>query len=1311
MRFHRILCAFIAASLFSTAFAGMHVLAAAEHDTEDVKVFYSFDSALEFSTSCAKRSDTGSIYHKDAMEIFPIENTVSASKKFSELEKGVKTTVSFDFMAKQTDHIFRMALHDGTKVYSSVYWDHAGRLLCSLNGAEPTGITATNTYSQQQTLVPYDANRWHNLSMVINPAGIYTTIDYYYDGTNIGSCETSRSETGDLDALYITSTTAGYGIADSETLDYDGSEGLYIDNLRISQGEADFYATAADAEGFVKVEFSEQLSNKNDLEQLSLINTVTGEEAAIAEIINESRTLYIIPETGLVRGNEYILDIPENFVSAGGKELCNHVVYFSSTYGTNEGSWDIVEPYVFFADFENLPLGAAERNDAVWNTVIAASTVNGVSCEAVDGNQVVRFTNADGATYLRFESSGKWADDAAYDRVVVEMDVALTETKRSADILFLVNSKTVGQCFFDSYGRFVMVSGNSFDSEEDCADAYPENHIVYELSQEAGKVYKLCAKIDKQAKTIHYYIDGVQAGTAVWEEEIENPILSAVRVKANPALQDGRAIDFDNFTVAHTKSTETVSKMRLIARDGEQWGPGAQDVASTISGGLLEFSCAIDLSSVQPEDIVISDGMDTVPVTITEQGENFVQFQLDSFLKADTAYTISVSGIHAANGIPLGDYTADFKTSGEQSVVIEDFRLENAAGGNIMNITDIQEGTEVILKAEIVNSTDNAITVRPVLTEMTDGLLAQTAEAAVDVAAGGAEAVSISLTARTGENTAISAMLTDAEYKPLCQAIQLSNMVEPEDGDWTVVYNGRIASGKSGEQVFADILLPGRTRTEIASANPLDTVLAYRGQAVTDTDGSFTIRFKLKDDAEVEGDAVSGQYKVLFASAQGAEEDTLSFSNLNDAADLTEKINAAAAGDENTAVAAIQDIITNNPDALGIRADELEQMDTEMLAELVYAYIADTGALADAKSTISLFDQCTVILLTVNGKIDNLFDYAQALALDNSKIKRLYQMDFVDAALQQELTKEMSGKAIETVDDFYEALTEQFVLNAVEHPNGTENVKTVIKELCAEIGIDAAQAANAADSVYTKLAYRTFRSYSELAAAFNSAYSDAVRVPSGGNGGNGGNGTSSGGNQVLIPSGPDLTEEEITPIPESIFDDIDNVEWAKDAIISLAEKKIISGKGENKFCPNDNITREEFTKIIVSAFLPDAPAADISFADVAQDSWASPYIAKAYGAGIISGYSASYFGAKENITRQDMATILYRAALYRGIVFGTALDKRFTDEAAIPAYALEAVNTLYNAEVISGMSEAEFGGAGFATRAQAAKMVDELLKL
>jgi len=173
------------------------------------------------------------------------------------------------------------------------------------------------------------------------------------------------------------------------------------------------------------------------------------------------------------------------------------------------------------------------------------------------------------------------------------------------------------------------------------------------------------------------------------------------------------------------------------------------------------------------------------------------------------------------------------------------------------------------------------------------------------------------------------------------------------------------------------------------------------------------------------------------------------------------------------------------------------------------------------------------------------------------------------------------------------------------------------------------------------------------------------------------------------------------------FSDIGNVTWAEESIEYLAKKGVISGKGDGKYYPNDLVTREELVKIIVEAFDVMADG-NVDFSDVAKDSWSYSYIAKAYNAGIINGVGENAFSPKSNITRQDMAVIIYRVAKERGITGATRSG--FNDNADIADYAKDAVGVLYNAGIINGTGNNKYSPLDPVTRAQAAKVVYELLK-
>lgn len=172
---------------------------------------------------------------------------------------------------------------------------------------------------------------------------------------------------------------------------------------------------------------------------------------------------------------------------------------------------------------------------------------------------------------------------------------------------------------------------------------------------------------------------------------------------------------------------------------------------------------------------------------------------------------------------------------------------------------------------------------------------------------------------------------------------------------------------------------------------------------------------------------------------------------------------------------------------------------------------------------------------------------------------------------------------------------------------------------------------------------------------------------------------------------------------------MDSVDWAKDAILALAEKEIVNGVGDKTFAPNANVTREQFAKIVVGAFTPDAEEQDIEFSDVASGAWYESYIKKAYSEGIIKGMGDGNFGVGINVTRQDMCVMIYNAAKAAGMEFSTDA-KEFADDDKIADYAKEAVYALKNAGAVSGMTATEFAPLGGATRAQAAKIIYSLVK-
>ena len=172
------------------------------------------------------------------------------------------------------------------------------------------------------------------------------------------------------------------------------------------------------------------------------------------------------------------------------------------------------------------------------------------------------------------------------------------------------------------------------------------------------------------------------------------------------------------------------------------------------------------------------------------------------------------------------------------------------------------------------------------------------------------------------------------------------------------------------------------------------------------------------------------------------------------------------------------------------------------------------------------------------------------------------------------------------------------------------------------------------------------------------------------------------------------------------FSDLSDAEWAVSAINALADKGIISGDDNGKFNPNNNVTREEFTKMVVLACGIYDENAECDFLDVGRDKWYYRYIASATKNGIITGIGGGRFGTAENITREDMAVIIRRAAAAANITFvQNKAYSEFDDSDLIDEYAKESIKELYCAGIINGVGGNMFAPTENSTRAQAAKII------
>ncbi len=178
------------------------------------------------------------------------------------------------------------------------------------------------------------------------------------------------------------------------------------------------------------------------------------------------------------------------------------------------------------------------------------------------------------------------------------------------------------------------------------------------------------------------------------------------------------------------------------------------------------------------------------------------------------------------------------------------------------------------------------------------------------------------------------------------------------------------------------------------------------------------------------------------------------------------------------------------------------------------------------------------------------------------------------------------------------------------------------------------------------------------------------------------------------------------------YSDAKDAPWASAAIAALSKNGVIDGYEDGTIRPNDTITRDEFVKILVTAFGIELKTDGVNYyTDIPVGSWQIPYISAATDAGIVNGIDTLTFGTGMDISRQDMATLIYKAALKYNVTLPNDKIVAFLDAENIAGYAKEAVNRLAAAGVVSGMGDDSFAPAQVATRAQAFMMIYQIMLL
>ena len=169
--------------------------------------------------------------------------------------------------------------------------------------------------------------------------------------------------------------------------------------------------------------------------------------------------------------------------------------------------------------------------------------------------------------------------------------------------------------------------------------------------------------------------------------------------------------------------------------------------------------------------------------------------------------------------------------------------------------------------------------------------------------------------------------------------------------------------------------------------------------------------------------------------------------------------------------------------------------------------------------------------------------------------------------------------------------------------------------------------------------------------------------------------------------------------------------WAREAINYSLENKLFDDivKG-NRFEPNKAMTRAEFIAILGRFEKVNAFTANISFQDIDMGAYYGKYVNWAKGMGLVNGMDATHFAPNKTISREEMATILYRYKQMKKMNFDGE-SKQFKDQDKLPKWAKEAVKELSKSKILNGMEDGTFRGKKQLSRAEIAQIVFNMNKL
>ena len=552
------------------------------------------------------------------------------------------------------------------------------------------------------------------------------------------------------------------------------------------------------------------------------------------------------------------------------------------------------------------------------------------------------------------------------------------------------------------------------------------------------------------------------------------------------------------------------------------------------------------------------------------------------------------------------------------------------------------------------------------------------------------------------------------------------NVVAADELNAKVEISGDIMKvyGKITSEEAKDILLRvDRYGSSPITIDNIDTECVYIEQKKTNSDGSFEFYCVLEeaDQSEVTAlaDFVPEKYVYsigAFGNSSDVDSTVIEYygkSYQNLVCKLINDEKTIYESNQTAAIASIKSILSSTYTTLYVDAKIYEEY---MLAPANYdgliGYFAGLPAItgmSDLKEQLNEAASVTALKDNANDseKLVELLDdevYRESVGINSSSAVKTYN-DF-KSICGDKMVKAYANSTFTSLADSKAKFELAVISTALKECITASQVKSLLDTNKTLLGFDISTY-QLTDAECMTLSGKTISKLDDIKDAVLEIVSNRTTPAPPSSSSNSGSGGGSGTGSIGV-----ATPQRPTPIyGSSSFKDMTGFDWASESIEFLYKNGVISGKGDGNFAPQDNVTREEFLKMILSALgINQMPLADKAFSDVAQDAWYAGYINSAYQKGIISGLDEFSFGVGIPIKRENVTVIIYNALKSINLIDeSSSFSNDFVDEDSISDYAKDSVSYMKQKGIISGYSDGSFNPSGNITRAESAVAVKKVV--